>query len=256
MTDGEFRGSAVARQRYWARSHLGWTRIGDAAPNPGHQALAELERLGLIDLLITQNVDGLHGAAGSRRVVDLHGRIDEVICLSCGQITPRTQLHERLERLNPGFAARAPAGFLPDGDAELADTTGFRVPGCLRCAGVLMPRLVFFGGSVAKPVVERCYRAVDTARALVVIGSSLTVMSGLRFVRRAHKAGLPVAIINRGPTRGDELATLRIEAGCSPVLSRTLSHIRARPAADIAEIAAIADTSVPVTSSSFVPGGF
>ena len=229
MTDGEFRGSAAARQRYWARSHVGWTRIGAAAPNPGHRALATLEGLGLVDLLITQNVDGLHGAAGSAAVVDLHGRIDEVVCLSCRQVTSRAQLHARLERLNPGFADLAPVGFLPDGDAELADTSGFRVPGCLRCAGVLMPNLVFFGGSVAKAVVERCYAAVDAARALVVCGSSLTVMSGLRFVRRAHKAGLPVAIVNRGPTRGDELATVRIEAGCSQVLTR-LVELLAAPA--------------------------
>jgi NAD-dependent SIR2 family protein deacetylase len=218
MTYQEFVGGAQARQRYWARSHLGWGRMRHASPNAGHRALAALDP----DLLITQNVDGLHEAAGSRRLVALHGRIADVVCLSCRQVTPRSALATRMVSANPGYAARhAGAEVRPDGDVELDDTAGFVVPACEGCGGVLKPDVVFFGENVPAPRVQRCYDAVDALTAddcLLVVGSSLTVMSGLRFVRRAARAGVPVVIVNRGTTRGDELASVKLEAGCSEFL--------------------------------------
>ena len=220
MSVQTFTGSREARQRYWARSHLGWGRMKGAEPNPGHHALARLQP----DLLITQNVDGLHERAGSPRLVALHGRIADVICLGCRATTRRTTLHERLTALNPGFAARhAEAHTRPDGDVELDETGDFAVPDCDACGGVLKPDVVFFGENVPAPRVQRCYDAVDalveSAGALLVAGSSLTVMSGLRFVKRAARAGTPVVIVNRGATRGDELATYKLDVGCSEFLT-------------------------------------
>jgi NAD-dependent SIR2 family protein deacetylase len=200
-----------------------------AAPNAGHVALAALDP----DLLITQNVDGLHEAAGSRRVVALHGRIADVICLSCRRTSSRAALATRMVSANPGHTARhADAEVRPDGDVELDDTAGFVVPDCSSCGGVLKPDVVFFGENVPPERVQRCYAAVDALTpddALLVVGSSLTVMSGLRFVRRAAKAGVPVAIVNRGTTRGDELATVKIDAGCSEFLT-ALVEVRSGPA--------------------------
>jgi NAD-dependent SIR2 family protein deacetylase len=225
MTYQEFVSGPEARQRYWARSHLGFGRMRRAEPNDGHRALAGLDP----DLLITQNVDGLHEAAGSRRLVALHGRIAEVVCLSCGAGTSRAALEERLARLNPGFAERhGGVSSRPDGDVDLEDTGDFMVPDCQSCGGVLKPDVVFFGENVPPGRVQRCYDAVDAlspADALLVVGSSLTVMSGFRFVRRAVRAGVPVVIVNRGPTRGDELATVKLEAGCTPFLT-TLATLR------------------------------
>lgn len=218
MTITEFKSGPVAQQRYWARSHLGWQRMGSAVPNDGHRALAALEHAGYVDVLITQNVDGLHQLAGSRQVVDLHGRIDEVVCLNCGQVTSRLKLHHRLDALNPGFGVDLDLASAPDGDVEFDDTTGFRVAACRRCSGVLKPNVVFFGDSVAKPLVQECFSAVDTASGLLVAGSSLTVMSGLRFVRHARRRGIPVVILNKGATRGDDLADSKLDAGCSPTL--------------------------------------
>ncbi len=218
MTISEFRSGPVAQRRYWARSHVGWQRMGTARPNGGHLALAGLEDAGFVTELITQNVDGLHRQAGSRRVVDLHGRIDEVICLTCGQITPRLDLHRRLEELNPDFGSHLDVASAPDGDVELDDTAAFRVAACRRCAGPLKPHVVFFGDSVPKATVEQCFAAVDGANSLLVAGSSLTVMSGLRFVRHARRRGLPIVILNRGTTRGDDLADWKIDAGCTPTL--------------------------------------
>lgn len=218
MTITEFKSGAVAQQRYWARSHLGWQRMGTAVPNAGHRALAALEHAGHVDALITQNVDGLHQQAGSRQVVDLHGRIDEVVCLNCGQITSRLELHHRLAALNPGFGANLELASAPDGDVEFDDTTEFRVAGCRRCSGVLKPNVVFFGDSVAKPLVQQCFSAVDAAEGMLVAGSSLTVMSGLRFVRHARRRGIPIVILNQGPTRGDDLADWKLAAGCTPTL--------------------------------------
>jgi NAD-dependent SIR2 family protein deacetylase len=221
MTYQEFLSGPTAQRRYWARSHVGWTRIGEAAPNDGHRALAALERTGPLRGLITQNVDGLHAAAGSRALIDLHGRIADVICTACGLRSPRIALQRRFAAANPGFVEAAGSAIetAPDGDAELAATDGFRLVGCVDCGGVLKPDVVFFGENVPRERVARAYAMVDEAGALLVSGSSLTVMSGLRFVRHAHKHGIPVVIINRGPTRGDELADVRIDAGCSETLT-------------------------------------
>ena len=219
MTYQEFVSGEVAQQRYWARSYVGWARMAHADPNDGHRAIAELERIGALRGLITQNVDGLHTAAGSRSVIDLHGRIADVVCLGCGERSPRPELQRRLDALNPGFAAAAgPAASAPDGDAVLDAVAGFRLAACTGCGGVLKPDVVFFGENVPRERVARAYGLVDAAGALLVAGSSLTVMSGLRFVRQAHKHAIPVVIINRGPTRGDELATARVDGGCSEVL--------------------------------------
>jgi len=223
MTYQDFVSGPEAQQRYWARSHLGWSRMRRADPNAGHRALAALDP----ELLITQNVDGLHEAAGSRRLVALHGRISDVVCLGCRATSPRARLQERLELLNPGYAeAHAGVEVRPDGDVDLDDTAGFVVPACDMCGGVLKPDVVFFGENVPAPRVERCYAAVDlladTGGALLVVGSSLTVMSGFRFVRRAAKAGTPVVIVNRGETRGDPLATHKVDAGCTDFLEALL----------------------------------
>ena len=220
MTYQEFVSGPEARQRYWARSHLGWGRMRGADPNAGHHALARLRP----GLLITQNVDGLHERAGPPSLVALHGRIADVVCLACRATTQRRALHERLTALNPGFAARhAEVHTRPDGDVELDDTGDFVVPDCDDCGGVLKPDVVFFGENVPAPRVQRCYDAVDglpdRGGALFVAGSSLAVMSGLRFVKRAAKAGTPVVIVNRGATRGDDLATYKLDVGCSEFLT-------------------------------------
>ncbi|MDQ4116957.1 MAG: NAD-dependent protein deacetylase [Actinomycetota bacterium] len=225
MTYAEFVSGEAARRRYWARSHVGWARVLRAEPNAGHRALAALQRAGRIDGLITQNVDGLHTAAGHRDVVDLHGRIDEVVCLDCRQVGARDDLQRRLSELNPGFTESVSARIesAPDGDAALEATDGFRIVGCRACGGVLKPHVVFFGENVPRERVARCYRAVEPLEpdsgALLVAGSSLSVMSGLRFVKHAAKRGVPVVIVNRGTTRGDDLATALVDAGCSEFLT-------------------------------------
>jgi NAD-dependent SIR2 family protein deacetylase len=219
MNFNEFRSGPIAQQRYWARSHVGWQHLHRADPNDGHRALAAMERSGRLSALITQNVDGLHEAAGSRQVVDLHGRISQVICLDCRQVTSREELHERLAVANPGFGLDAPRAIAPDGDAVVDGIETFQIVSCQTCDGVLKPDVVFFGENVPKERVELCYSLVEEAEALLVAGSSLTVMSGLRFVRAADRKGIPIAIVNRGQTRGDDLATLRVDAGCSQVLS-------------------------------------
>jgi len=220
MTFQEFVATEDNQRRYWARAHLGWSRMGGAEPNAGHRALARLEALGEVSFLITQNVDGLHERAGQQAMVALHGRISEVVCLDCGTDMHRTAMQRRLVAENPGWLeAHAHVAARPDGDVELDETEGFVVPGCSGCGGRLKPHVVFFGENVPRQRVERCYAALDGADSLLVAGSSLTVMSGLRFVRYAAKAGLPVVIVNRGPTRGDELATVKVEAGCSEWLS-------------------------------------
>jgi NAD-dependent SIR2 family protein deacetylase len=225
MTYADFVSGPEAQQRYWARSHVGWSRMEQASPNDGHRALVALEAAGRQRLLVTQNVDGLHEAAGSRELCALHGRIAEVVCLGCREVTTRAALHERLGRLNPGWAeAHADVDVRPDGDVDLEDTSGFRVPGCTGCGGVLKPDVVFFGENVPKPRVERCYAAVDAldpaTEALLVLGSSLTVMSGFRFVRRAVKLGVPVVVVNRGTTRADDLPIAKLEHGTTPFLAR------------------------------------
>ncbi len=212
----DFIGHADARRRYWFRSMMGFRSFGTAHPNRGHQALAAL---GVP--IITQNVDRLHAEAGSRDVVDLHGLINRVICLDCGTLSSRATLQTRLEQENPDVTGRIPAGaaeLRPDGDADIEDPDDFVVPPCSVCGGILKPDVVFFGESVPKPRVDEAYRLVDGADALVVAGSSLTVMSGLRFARHAARHGKPLVIINHGPTRADDLADVRIDAGTSPTL--------------------------------------
>lgn len=220
MTYQDFVSGPTAQQRYWARSYLGWATMGHAQPNDGHRAVAAIDPV----LLITQNVDGLHEAAGSSRMVPLHGRIAEVVCLDCGTVSDRAAFQAVLADANPGYAeSRAPGRVLPDGDVGLEDTLGFVVPACERCGGVLKPHVVFFGENVPKERVARCYAAVeelaDVAGTMLVAGSSLTVMSGLRFVRRAAERQVPIVIVNRGETRGDPLATVKLDVGCSEFLT-------------------------------------
>ncbi|WP_320784726.1 NAD-dependent protein deacetylase [Streptomyces sp. CRN 30] len=211
MTYQDFTSDAQARRRYWARSHLGWRTFGRARPNAGHRAVAAFGRHGLLSGLITQNVDGLHQAAGSTDAVELHGSLDRVVCLSCGTFSDRRDLARRLEEANPEFRPVA-AGINPDGDADLTDEQvgDFRVLPCTVCGGLLKPDVVFFGEAVPPERVERCRTLVRGAASLLVLGSSLTVMSGLRFVRQADQAGLPVLIVNRDPTRGDRYAVTRV----------------------------------------------
>ncbi|MFI1914193.1 NAD-dependent protein deacetylase [Nocardia sp. NPDC020380] len=221
MTFQQFVGDPVFRQRYWARNHIGWRRMDAARPNPGHRALARLERAGLVSGLITQNVDLLHTKAGQRAVIDLHGVYARVRCLDCDGLISRMALAERLEAENPGFAEAAVVDGLevaPDADAVVADTSEFRMVACARCGGILKPDIVYFGESVPKPRVAAAFELLERSDALLVAGSSLTVMSGLRFARRAAKSGMPVVIINRGATRADELAALTLPTGCSPTL--------------------------------------
>ncbi|GLZ42312.1 NAD-dependent protein deacetylase [Actinokineospora sp. NBRC 105648] len=212
MTYDEFVGAVDARRRYWARSHIGWRTIARASPNDGHRTVTALHAAGYVDAVITQNVDGLHGAAGTPGVVELHGSLDRVICLDCGSTGPREELDRRLRAANPEFTA-APAPINPDGDVDLPAEAvlGFHLVDCAHCGGVLKPDVVFFGENVPRARVEQCNRLVDEAESLLVLGSSLTVMSGLRFVRRAAAAGKPVLIITHGQTRGDACATVRVD---------------------------------------------
>ncbi|MFF8288938.1 NAD-dependent protein deacetylase [Streptomyces sp. NPDC016309] len=211
MTYQDFTACAQARRRYWARSHLGWRTFGRARPNAGHRAVAAFERHGLLSGVITQNVDGLHQAAGSEGVVELHGSLERVVCLSCGAFSARRDLARRLEEANAGFDPVA-AAINPDGDADLTDLQvgDFRVVSCAVCGGILKPDVVFFGEAVPPERVEHCRVLVREAASLLVLGSSLTVMSGLRFVRQAAEAGTPVLIVNQDPTRGDRHAVTRL----------------------------------------------
>ena len=236
MTYQAFTGSAAARQRYWARSHLGWRHIAGAAPNAGHLAVAALERHGLLRGIITQNVDGLHQAAGGRAVTELHGSLHRVVCLSCWRRTSRPALDERLRAANPAWSgpgrewgAGTPhartAAVNPDGDVALEETGGFAVVDCEQCGGVLKPDVVFFGENVPKPRVASCYDLVAGAAALVVLGSSLTVMSGFRYVRHAASLGIPVVIVNQGETRGDVLAAATIDAPLGVTLTTAVREL-------------------------------
>ena len=214
MTIRQFTSDPVFRQRYWARNHVGWRHMDETLPNAGHRALAALEHAGVVSGVITQNVDLLHTKAGSRSVVNLHGTYAEVICLDCGHTMTRGALADLLEAANPGFVERAEAvggiAVAPDADAVVGDTTAFTIIDCSGCGGMLKPNIVYFGENVPKDRV---------ADALLVAGSSLTVFSGYRFVRHAAARGIPIAIINRGRTRGDDLATVNIDNGCSPMLA-------------------------------------
>ena len=223
MTIRQFTGDPVFRQRYWARNHLGWRHMDQRLPNAGHRALAALEHLGVVTGVITQNVDLLHTKAGSRNVVNLHGSYAHVVCLSCEYTTSRAALADQLEALNPGFTERcaAPGGLAvaPDADAVVGDTSCFRYLNCPSCGGMLKPDIVYFGENVPKSRVDQALSLVKDADALLVAGSSLTVFSGYRFVRHAASLGIPIAIVNRGPTRGDDLATVKVDGGCSENLA-------------------------------------
>lgn len=223
----EFVGDPGVRARYWARSMIGWTHMHTAQPNAAHRALADLEHEGRLAWLVTQNVDGLHQKAGSRAVIDLHGRIDQVVCLACGARSAREHLQQRLVAVNPQYAGLA-AGRAPDGDADLerSDFSDFAIPGCDACGvGVLKPDVVFFGANVPPERVKQAMDALDSAHAMLIVGSSLMVWSGYRFAVRAADRGLPVAAINRGRTRADALLSVKVEADCADVLSR-LSYAR------------------------------
>lgn len=226
MQHREFVEDGDARRRYWSRSIAGWPRIRDAVPNEGHRALAALEAADRISGVITQNVDRLHHRAGSRRVIELHGALADVVCLRCGSRADRDEVQERLLVANPQHAVEIDR-HAPDGDADVADDERFVVVGCSSCDGPLKPDVVFFGGSVPRPRVEAGYELVANSDALLVVGSSLAVFSGLRFVRRAAELGRPIVILNRGETRGDRFAMKKIEAAASATLSDWARAVRA-----------------------------
>jgi NAD-dependent SIR2 family protein deacetylase len=239
MTYQAFTGSAAARQRYWARSHLGWRHISGATPNSGHRSVALLERAGLVHSVITQNVDGLHQAAGASAVTELHGSLHRVVCLGCWERSAREELDARLRAANPGWAgatstgdaagaagaAAAEPAVNPDGDVALEETSGFVVVDCVSCGGVLKPDVVFFGENVPRPRVSSCFDLVSASAGLVVLGSSLTVLSGLRYVRHAASLGIPVVIVNQGATRGDSLATATLDAPLGPTLTAATGEL-------------------------------
>ena len=216
-----FRAQEAVYRRYWARAFAGWARFSAAEPGAAHHALAAVERTGVLSRLVTQNVDGLHQRAGSRAVIDLHGRLDDVVCLECRARTSREALQRAMAAANPGWAARSSAA--PDGDADIdaADVASFTPPACAACGGLVKPDVVFFGENVPPARYEDARAALADADALLVAGSSLMVYSGFRFARQAHDAGLPIAIVNRGRTRADEFATLKVEDDVGDVLLTT-----------------------------------
>jgi NAD-dependent SIR2 family protein deacetylase len=230
MTWQTFTRDPRGRHRYWARSYVGWRKIAAARPNAAHRAVATLQRAGVVTDVITQNVDGLHQAGGARGVVELHGGLDRTVCLACGDVADRTELDARLRAVNPGFRPEPGAAgeVNPDGDVELPDEVldGFVMVDCLACGGgPLKPDVVFFGETVPRDRVDTCFGLVDRARSLVVLGSSLTVMSGYRFVLHAAKRGIPVAIVTCGPTRGDGKADVRIDAPLGAVLPELVRRL-------------------------------
>jgi NAD-dependent SIR2 family protein deacetylase len=218
MTFDHFRSDARGRQRYWAGSHLGWRHFSAAQPNAGHRALAELELAGVVNGIVTQNVDGLHLRAGSRRVVDIHGSMDRVRCLHCGQTFARADIAERMARENPWLEAPEGVELNPDGDVTVEASDSMIVPECTVCGGILKPEVVFFGEFVPVEKFEEARALVRTADAMIIAGSSLAVNSGIRLLDQATKRKLPVVILNRGVTKGDPRATLKIDAGTSEVL--------------------------------------
>jgi len=224
-----FMKKADVRRRYWARATLGWVRFSGAEPNDAHRALAALERAGRVAGVITQNVDRLHQRAGSRRVVELHGALAEVICLRCGRDEPRQEVQARMVDANPGWLETAPE-IHPDGDAELdaERVAGFTVVGCRSCGGELKPDVVFFGGTVSEPTLAAAWDLFAAAEALLVVGSSLAVFSGFRFVRRAQEQGLPIALVNIGPTRADEIAAVKVSAPAGAILPRLAATLGVR----------------------------
>ncbi|WP_373182247.1 NAD-dependent protein deacetylase [Halomonas campaniensis] len=234
MQHQQFMGSHAARQRYWARALVGFRTLGEARPNAAHHALARLEALGRIRGVITQNVDGLHQRAGSRRVIDLHGRADRVRCMGCGARRMRHDLHAELADRNPRWSTTG-ARAAPDGDADLeTDFSSFEVPGCTRCGdGIWKPDVVFFGDSVPRDTVERAFDLLAESEALLVVGSSLMVFSGFRFARAAARDGKPIACLNLGRTRADDLYAVKLEAPVELALDALLAGLEAQPPASL-----------------------
>ena len=222
MTFDVFMGSEQARARYWARSYVGWSVIAKAKPNGSHFALAQAESLGRISHIITQNVDSLHQQAGSKKVTELHGRLDKVICMSCRGLLDRSKMDLLIEQLNPGIQKDVSVEFTPDGDAEVEASANFTTPTCPSCTGILKPDVVFFGESVPTERVDSTMEELARVDALLVAGSSLTVNSGMRFARAASKAGKPIVIVNVGPTKADDIAVAKIEAPTSIALEELL----------------------------------
>jgi len=228
MQFADFVSSAGKRRRYWAQSFAGWERISNASPNAAHRAIAELERSGIVSCVITQNVDNLHRVAGSRNVIDLHGVLRRIRCLDCGRIDSRRAFQSRLRDCNPEWKA-AVSAISPDGDARLSvdDFQSFHVPECAHCGGIVKPHVVFFGEAVPALRVSRANEHLEQSDALLVVGSSLMVFSGYRFARIASAAGKPIAIVNRGTTRADHLATHKLTANCGELLSDTVARLAA-----------------------------
>ncbi|MFW5689972.1 MAG: NAD-dependent protein deacetylase [Spirochaetota bacterium] len=226
ITFREFVASTDARRRYWARSAIGWPWMARREPNEGHHVVAALERAGICNGVITQNVDGLHQAAGTRRIVELHGALRRALCLDCSRAESRESLQERMLVQNPGWMRHA-GEVAPDGDVHLTPevTAGFRVPACLHCGGTLKPDVVFFGENVPRPRVDVAFSFLEEADALLVLGSSLTVFSGYRFVVAARKQAKPVVIVNDGPTRADHDAALKLEVRLGEALTRIRSEL-------------------------------
>jgi NAD-dependent SIR2 family protein deacetylase len=222
MTYDTFMGSELAQKRYWARSYVGWSRISSASPNPGHIALAKAEAQGRIRALVTQNVDGLHQEAGSKSVIDLHGRLDRVVCMGCKDSIARIEMDNFLKELNPDITKDVSVEFTPDGDAEVEGTENFIVPSCSKCNGVYKPDVVFFGESVPSSRVELALNLLEDSDVLLVAGTSLTVNSGYRFAKQASNTQKPIVVVNLGPTRADHLANAKIEANTSLALERLL----------------------------------
>ena len=225
----DFVQSEAARQRCWTRSFAGWPAVAAAEPNAAHYALASLEEAGLIKLLVTQNVDRLHQKAGQKRVVDLHGRLDQVCCLSCEATFSREAIQTTMININPHLALSAPGTLQPDGDADVPDEliNEVKIPACDHCGGILKPDVVFYGGSVKRQIVQEIYQLIDsrTIKGLLVVGSSLMVFSGYRFCRRAYENGVPIAILNDGKTRADDLMLLKLEANCTDILPAVIGDI-------------------------------
>ncbi|MBN7798418.1 NAD-dependent protein deacetylase [Parahaliea mediterranea] len=231
ITHQAFVGSDSARRRYWTRSLAGWPAVRDARPNGAHLALAAMERAGVVELVITQNVDRLHQRAGSRKVIDLHGRLDRVRCLDCEGLQSREDIQRHFAHggVHPQPAPAAPR---PDGDADITEPAAdLQPPRCPACRGMVMPDVVFFGGAVPRDTVACCKAAIDTADALLVVGSSLQVYSGFRFCRYARDTGKPLALLNPGASRADPMAALKLAANCAPVLAAVANHLTTTPAA-------------------------
>ena len=223
LTFDQFMGSASNQARYWARSFVGWNRVASAEPNLAHTALAEAEKQAKVFQIITQNVDGLHQRAGSKAVLELHGRLDRVLCSSCGDILSRNELDGRIRALNPKLSQDASVEFSPDGDAEVEVSKDFRVPACGICGAHYKPDVVFFGEQVPKERVLRAEQAVEKAEAILVAGTSLTVNSGMRLVKLAKTRSLPLVIVNQGETRADSLSDAKLNGSAGPILQELLN---------------------------------